>query len=257
LAQAISDQSMPSGWHHTKQAILAGTTDMQGTLMQCQNRRKSPALMSVVFVIAAVICSLRLLSSISSDDAFASGARSRITQQKRLTAVLRHAEGFGSVAGTKVSPKKGIKTVREEDLKALHGDQWEVVDRIFNGQPAQTPAGIMMARFTALIFKDPVFLAATERDGEVPREERAKDWAVTLGIQKPGFLDRIALWGEDDKVGALKTAEKFKVVEENGNEIEFKIFCAGGKVLHERSTFREDKRFGFIYTGESSFINWS
>lgn len=215
-------------------------------------------MLTIASSLGGIMCSVKFVSFVFVEYGFLTGVNPRLSPHARQTGVPRNAEGFGeSAGGTVMSAKKGIKTVREEDLKALHGDKWEVVDKIFKGEKAQTPDAIMRARFTALVFKDPVFLAATERDADVPREQRAKDWAVTLGLQKPSFLERIALWGENDKIDALKEVERFEVVDTKGNEVEFKIFCAGSQVLHERSTFREDKRFGFVYTGESSFVNWS
>ena len=62
--------------------------------------------------------------------------------------------------------KKKLATfcLKERD----HGDAWEMVDKILKGERASNPEAIMRARFTALRFKDPQFLAATEKEEGAP-----------------------------------------------------------------------------------------
>ncbi|CAJ1389485.1 unnamed protein product, partial [Effrenium voratum] len=39
--------------------------------------------------------------------------------------------------------------------------------------------------------------------------------------------------------------------------VEFKIRCRNGKTLHEKSTFQKDRKWGYVYSGESEFAEWS
>ncbi|CAK0888054.1 unnamed protein product, partial [Prorocentrum cordatum] len=145
--------------------------------------------------------------------------------------------------------------VKQEDLERDHGDMWQAVDSIFSGQKAESPEVIMRARFTALKFKDPNFLAATELD-EDKRElkERADQWAVTLGLKDKSPFDFIVRLGVT--TDSLAQAQSFEVVSTSGNWVEFKIRCADGKTLHEKSLFKEDKKWGYVYSGESEFGSW-
>ncbi|CAK0811324.1 unnamed protein product, partial [Prorocentrum cordatum] len=118
----------------------------------------------------------------------------------RVPAVARGA-GFGDVEAPEAKPKKEVRrssAVKQEDLERDHGDMWQAVDSIFSGQKAESPEVIMRARFTALKFKDPNFLAATELD-EDKRElkERADQWAVTLGLKDKSPFDFIVRLGDE------------------------------------------------------------
>lgn len=130
----------------------------------------------------------------------------------------------------------------------------KLVDDVFKGKKAASPEAIMRARFTALHYKDPGFLAATEIDDAVNLRERTSQWQVTLGLKEKSFLDNIRLIGED--IENLKEADSFEVIEATDTEVEFKIRCKNGKVLHERSTFTEDKKYGYVFSGKSAFGNW-
>ncbi|CAE7577051.1 unnamed protein product, partial [Symbiodinium sp. CCMP2456] len=59
-----------------------------------------------------------------------------------------------------------------------------MVDKILKGERADTPEAIMRARFTALRFKDPQFLAATEKEEGTSIKKRAAGWAKTLGMEE-------------------------------------------------------------------------
>jgi len=170
------------------------------------------------------------------------------------SAVARQAAGFSDAATSK---KKGgdKKVLTPEDLKALHGDSWELVDAVFKGKKAESPEAIMRARFTALYYKDPGFLAATEVDDFTPMRERVKDWSTALGLKEKTLLEKArSVFGVE--LENLREADRFEVIEATDSEVEFKIYCRNGKTLHERSTFKEDKKYGYVFSGESAFGNW-
>lgn len=162
------------------------------------------------------------------------------------------------------APKKAAKvSLSQDQLQKDHGDKWEDVDRILKGKKAVSPEAIMRARFTALKFKDVNFLAATEEDeNRQTRKERAEGWAITLGLkfQEKGFFDDIPFFGggndEEEDSYSLRDPVSFEVVSADGDTVDFKIFCRDGKVLHEKSVFKEDRKWGYIYSGESEFFSW-
>ncbi|CAJ1387752.1 unnamed protein product, partial [Effrenium voratum] len=77
---------------------------------------------------------------------------------RRSTSLPRRGEGF-----TEAPAPKAKSTISREQLERDHGASWELVDKILKGERAASPEAIMRARFTALRFKDPQFLAATEK----------------------------------------------------------------------------------------------
>jgi len=166
--------------------------------------------------------------------------------------------GFGDVEAPAPKKKTQVRrssAVKQEDLEKDHGDMWQAVDSIFSGQKAESPEVIMRARFTALKFKDPNFLAATEVDADKRElKERADQWATTLGMKEQSPFDWLVRVGES--TGSLTQAQSFEVVSASGNWVEFKIRCGDGKTLHEKSRFQEDKKWGYVYSGESEFGNW-
>lgn len=165
-------------------------------------------------------------------------------------------EGFGDDAPKREKSKKQ-SVVTQEQLQADHGDKWELVDKILKGKKAENPEAMMRARFTALRFKDTVFLAATEQDENVSQKKRAEVWAMVLGLQQRGVFDSIlAVFSGGSNYDSLSAVKKFEVVDASGSEVEFKITCANGKVLHERSKMVADKRWGFVYAGDSVFQKW-
>jgi len=145
------------------------------------------------------------------------------------------------------------KDAQEDQLKADHGEKWIIVSKIFAGMKAKSPEQMMRARFSALKAKDCLFLGWTEWQMGADKDERAKLWEVQLGLREKGFLD--APIGENEM--ALREPVKFEVINADKKEVEFKITCANGKVLHETSTFDEDPNFGYIFSGTSSFSKWS
>lgn len=210
-------------------------------------RRRFPVAFCAGALALALLC-LRPSRSFTSGVPAAGAARG--------TAVARQASGFSDAAQEKAVAKKGKdkKVLTPEDLQALHGDKWKLVDAVFKGNRAESPEAIMRARFTALYFKDPGFLAATELDDLVNIRQRVDNWKVTLGLKEKNFLDSLRLFGEE--IENLKEADSFEVIEATDTEVEFKIRCRNGKVLHERSTFKEDKKYGYVFSGESAFGKW-
>eukprot|EP00435_Cladocopium_sp_Y103_P000667 s2365_g1.t1 len=99
--------------------------------------------------------------------------------QSRSPLVPRRGEGFDG------SPSPKVKsTISREQLERDHGDSWQMVDKILKGERAESPEAIMRARFTALRFKDPQFLAATEKEEGTSIKKRAAGWAKTLGLEE-------------------------------------------------------------------------
>ena len=113
----------------------------------------------------------------------------------------------------------------QEQLESDHGDKWEDVRDILVGLRASSPEAIMRvpleitqnlvpycpfhvchgfrggsrrkpvcqfcaweARFTALRFQDPQFLAATEKDDNQSIRDRAKQWSLLLGLEEMGMF---------------------------------------------------------------------
>eukprot|EP00413_Alexandrium_margalefii_P027790 CAMPEP_0204569148 /NCGR_PEP_ID=MMETSP0661-20131031/37585_1 /ASSEMBLY_ACC=CAM_ASM_000606 /TAXON_ID=109239 /ORGANISM="Alexandrium margalefi, Strain AMGDE01CS-322" /LENGTH=232 /DNA_ID=CAMNT_0051577231 /DNA_START=59 /DNA_END=757 /DNA_ORIENTATION=+ len=197
---------------------------------------------------------LALFGAACQGPAFA-GAAGR-PAQARDAAVARQASGF-SEATAKKSKASDKKVLTPEDLEALHGDRWELVDAVFKGKKAASPEAIMRARFTALYYKDPGFLGATETDpdSQAPLRDRVKSWAVTLGLKEKTLMEKVmSITGVDTE--NLREADSFEVIEATDTEVEFKIRCRNGKTLHERSTFKEDKKYGYVFSGESAFGQW-
>merc|ERR1719367_2254468 len=113
---------------------------------------------------------------------------------------------------------------------------------------------MMRARFTALYFKDAGFLAATELDALDNVRMRIDNWKVTLGLKEKSFFDVLRTLGTE--TGNLQEAKIFEVVEASDMEVEFNIRCKNGKTLHERSIMSEDRKYGYVYSGESAFSEW-
>jgi len=179
---------------------------------------------------------------------------------RRVQASMIHrSAGFGEKTEKPKGKKAAENTVRlsQEDLQALHGDKWELVDPVFKGKKATSPEAIMRARFTALYYKDPQFLAATERDGESSLKRRTENWAIALGLKEQGmvekFVNSVSGGGNTE---SLREIEKFEVLDAYDDQVEFKIYCKNGKVLYEKSTCKEDKKYGYIFSGESEFAKW-
>mmetsp|Transcript_67307 Transcript_67307/g.152194 ORF Transcript_67307/g.152194 Transcript_67307/m.152194 type:complete len:232 (-) Transcript_67307:111-806(-) len=173
-------------------------------------------------------------------------------------AVVQRRAGFADQGATATKKKKkgdDKKRLTKQDLIDLHGDKWELVDKVFKGQKAESPEAIMRARFTALYYKDAGFLGATEQDDLQGLKQRVETWKITLGLKDKSIWDSLVRIGES--IESLKEAESFEVIDSTPDEVEFKIRCRDGKTLHERSTFAKDKKYGFVYTGKSAFGEWS
>lgn len=145
----------------------------------------------------------------------------------------------------------------KEELKADHGDQWESVNSILSGKAAKSPEAIMRARYTALKFKDVNFLAATEMEEGVGQKERAKAWSVALGLEELDFFSNLFTSNDQKDMDSLRDVSGFEVVKADGETVEFKIRCKDGKVLHEKSYFEANKKWGFVFSGKSEFGKWS
>jgi len=170
------------------------------------------------------------------------------------SAIQRRA-GFGESDPKPSGKKAQANTVRltQQDLEALHGEKWELVDAVFKGKKAQNPEAIMRSRFTALYYKDPQFLAATERDGEASLKRRTDNWAAALGLKEQGMLEKIGGMFAGGDIENLRDIDRFEVLDATDDQVEFKIYCKNGKTLYEKSVCKEDKKYGFIFSGDSEF----
>lgn len=50
--------------------------------------------------------------------------------------------------------------------------------------------------------------------------------------------------------------QSFEVLSTDGEWVEFKITCGDGKILHEKSLFSKDNKYGYVYSGEDKFADW-
>jgi hypothetical protein len=153
----------------------------------------------------------------------------------------------------------GTAALSHEDLVKDHGDKWEDVDAVLEGLQAVSAETAARARFTALKFKDPNFLARTEKDDLQSEEERADSWAVTVGLKTDGLLGWMStplsfLGGAESQ--SLSDVQTFEVLSVDGEWVEFTIKCGDGKMLHEKSLFSKDDKYGYVYSGEDKFADW-
>lgn len=174
-----------------------------------------------------------------------------VLSPRRSLTVLRRGEGFDAAAAT----PKVKSTISREQLERDHGDSWQMVDKILKGERADTPEAIMRARFTALRFKDPQFLAATEKEEGTSIKKRAAGWAKTLGMEEKSWVDSLTTLFASEAEG-LREPVNFEVVYADAETVEFKIRCRNGKTLHERSRFQKDRKWGYVYSGDSDFAEW-
>eukprot|EP00438_Fugacium_kawagutii_P006351 Skav208397 [mRNA] locus=scaffold1179:129436:129831:- [translate_table: standard] len=131
-----------------------------------------------------------------------------------------------------------------------------MVDKILKGERAESPEAMMRARFTALRFKDPQFLGATEREEGTSIKKRSAGWAKTLGLEEKDFAEKIgSLFGSDTE--SLQEPVSFEVIGADEESVEFKIRCRNGKTLHEKSRFQKDRKWGYVYSGDSEFAQWN
>eukprot|EP00439_Symbiodinium_sp_Y106_P066644 s826_g10.t2 len=133
----------------------------------------------------------------------------------------------------------GGKERAEEQLESDHGDKWEDVRDILVGLRASSPEAIMRARFTALRFQDPQFLAATEKDDNQSIRDRAKQWSLLLGLEEMGMFDKMMNLNSD--AFNLREPAGFEVLSADGEWVEFKIVCSS-KTLTEKSRFEARMR---------------
>lgn len=142
----------------------------------------------------------------------------------------------------------------QEQLESDHGEKWGDVRDILVGLRAASPEAIMRARFTALRFQDPQFLAATEKDDNQSIRDRAKQWSLLLGLEEMGMFDKMMNLNSD--AFNLREPAGFEVLSADGEWVEFRIVCSS-KTLTEKSRFVKDRKYGWIYGGETEYSEWS
>jgi len=230
----------------------------RGLVGRAARRSRGPRALYVALGTAVLLCAAgRWLSARSTFVAPRRPSEGQLRSASGATVSL-HAAGAGfddepEKPKAPARPKNSIRLTPEQ-LKADHGDAWEAVDKIFKGEKAKSPEAIMRARFTALKFKDPGFLAATEKEEGSSMKKRAENWATTLGVKERTFIDNLRMGFEDIK--SLAGADSFNLVSADDKTVEFKIKCKDGKTLHEKSKFVTDKKYGYVYSGESDFGTW-
>ncbi|CAK8995771.1 Uncharacterized protein SCF082_LOCUS4501 [Durusdinium trenchii] len=141
-----------------------------------------------------------------------------------------------------------------EQLESDHGEKWEDVRDILVGLRATSPEAIMRARFTALRFQDPQFLASTEKDESQSIRERSKQWSYTLGLEEMPAVDKFLNLNND--AFNLQKPISFDVLAAEGEWLEFRITCEG-KTLSEKSRFIQDRKYGWVYGGETEYSRWT
>lgn len=163
--------------------------------------------------------------------------------------LLLRAEG-----STDLEERRVKCPLTREQLESDHGEKWEDVRDILVGLRAPSPEAIMRARFTALRFQDPQFLAATEKDDSQSIRERNKQWSVVLGLEEMNTFDKLLNMNND--AFSLQKPVGFEVVSADGEWVEFKIKCSG-KTLSEKSRFIKDRKYGWVYGGETEYSEWA
>eukprot|EP00419_Tripos_fusus_P000903 CAMPEP_0172675008 /NCGR_PEP_ID=MMETSP1074-20121228/13041_1 /TAXON_ID=2916 /ORGANISM="Ceratium fusus, Strain PA161109" /LENGTH=231 /DNA_ID=CAMNT_0013492455 /DNA_START=71 /DNA_END=769 /DNA_ORIENTATION=+ len=230
---------------------MAVSPSLASPLMdQAFARRRSTAL-PLCLMAGAVVASCFAFQQLTDLQTFVAGT----SLQRVQASTIQRSAGFGESSQKKAKKEETVR-LSKDDLEALHGDKWELVDPVFKGKKAASPEAIMRARFTALFYKDPQFLAATERDGENSLKRRTENWAKALGLKEEEFLGKIEKMIGGADIENLREIDRFEVLDAYDDQVEFKIYCKSGKVLYEKSTCREDKKFGYIYSGESEFSKW-
>ena len=154
---------------------------------------------------------------------------------------------------TDLEERRAKCPLTKEQLESDHGEKWEDVRDILVGLRAPSPEAIMRARFTALKFQDPQFLAATEKDESQSIRERNKQWSVVLGLEEMNTLDKLLNMNND--AFNLQEPVGFEVISTDGEWVEFKIKCSG-KTLEEKSRFIKDRKYGWVYGGETEYSQW-
>eukprot|EP00929_Paragymnodinium_shiwhaense_P034245 TRINITY_DN18658_c0_g2_i1.p1 TRINITY_DN18658_c0_g2~~TRINITY_DN18658_c0_g2_i1.p1 ORF type:complete len:295 (+),score=73.53 TRINITY_DN18658_c0_g2_i1:55-939(+) len=194
---------------------------------------------------------LQMYAAASSEKKSKAKAKAR---KKPAAAAEPEAKGVAPSA-TPSGPKEKRPPIDTKQLKVDHGPLAQKVEAILRGKKADTPDMMMRARFSAVRTKDCIFLARTEEDEDKESEEERKiGWLRTLG--KEAAIENFFTMLESRDAESLRDIDSFDLVEVEGDEVEFKIYCKNGKMLYERSKFKEHPKYGWVYTGDSLFGTW-
>mmetsp|Transcript_69758 Transcript_69758/g.167469 ORF Transcript_69758/g.167469 Transcript_69758/m.167469 type:complete len:209 (+) Transcript_69758:65-691(+) len=140
-------------------------------------------------------------------------------------------------------------------LQADHGEKWQAVANVLKGGVAKSAEEMLRARLAAVRAQDPVFLARTEDLGkEFSLEDKAKFWAQSFGLAKRNLWDSVFA---DKKHESLQSIARMEILDAAGDEVEFKVWCEDGTLLHARSIFKKDPKFGFVSNGKNVFEDWT
>jgi len=226
--------------------------------------RHSRILKGTAVAALALLCFRSSVTSFTAPQPFGRAARAPDVARAHVPACKHFAKVPGARIETLEELRRrrmsdGTSALSHDDLVKDHGGKWEDVDAVLEGLQAVSAETAARARFTALKFKDPNFLARTEKNDLQSEEDRADSWAVTLGLRSNGFLDWMStplslLGGSESQ--SLSDVQSFEVLSTDGDWVEFKITCQDGKILHEKSLFSKDGKYGYVYSGEDKFADW-
>jgi len=225
--------------------------------------RRPRILMGTAVVALALLCFGSSVPSFTAPLPFGRTARAPAVARAHVPACKHYAPVGGPIETLEQLRRRrmsdGSAALSHDDLVKDHGDKWEDVDAVLEGLQAVSAETAARARFTALKFKDPNFLARTEKDDLQSEADRVDAWAVALGLRSNGLLDWMStplslLGGSESK--SLSDAQSFEVLSTDGDWVEFRIACGDGMTLHEKSLFSKDKKHGYVYSGEDKFADW-
>jgi len=166
-----------------------------------------------------------------------------------VSLITRQGRGFAAEDAVKRKRKKIVM----EQLKAHHGDELAgSVAQVLKTGKAGSPEEMMRARYSAVMSRDALFLGRTERDPNLKSvDKRAHLWAVIFGQEEATPMD-----GDGGDSEKLLKAQGFEVIAAEGLEVEYKIDCGPKGILHERSIFQQNDKYGYIYSADSVFEKW-
>jgi len=131
----------------------------------------------------------------------------------------------------------------QELVERDHGKDWPGVLPVVSGKAAERPVDMLRARYTAMRFKDHVFLAKTETAGGVFSIEdfRLQCWEETLGLRDPNKAVTMPLEN-------IRYLDRLEIIDVQDLRIFFRLHCGQRGSLFEQGVFKEDKNFGYVYS---------
>jgi len=192
---------------------------------------------------------LQGLAPLAALPALAAALSGRARRPRPRPAALRRAgRGFGAaLTPPKRQRRRSLARMQPERLRERlrtdHGSLWPAVERVVLGKAATCPEEMVRARFTALRYKDPLFMARTEcGDGFFRKEAaRLKMWEETLGLV-PKTNAMTTPWEN------VKDVDELEVVKAEGLKVLYKIHCGAAGYLYEEGIFKEHPQLGYVFS---------